>query len=325
MFVALLEADPTFGAVRDGVVELLSDLNGIGRLVFFAVIAFGLLGFLHLALGRPAHAVPRSATAAGERSHTDLERLIVLGAVATVFGLFLVLQLSYLFGNPGARAGSGVTLAEAVHRGFVEMSIVVALTGAIIVGFERRAARGPRERLVTGITFLVLAECLVLLASAYFRVTAYEAAYGYTVFRIYVRLYVACLAIATFLLAGELVRGLEVARLCWRVSLAALAALVVLGYWNFSAWIVRANVDRFVDSGRIDVRYLEHTGGDGVPELVRALPRLNPADRAAILGDLRTGGMSRELAATPAPTWFEWNLRRSAARAARREVYPDGE
>jgi two-component system, OmpR family, sensor histidine kinase BaeS len=322
VFVALLgQADPTFGAVRDGFVDLLSNLNGIGRVVFFAIVAFGLLGFLHLDLGRPARAAPLPATDA-ERTHTEVERLIVLGSVASVFGLFLVLQLSYLFGNPGARVGSGVTLAEAVHRGFVEMSIVVALTVVIIVGLDRRAARGAHQRLVAGITFLVLAECLVLLASAYFRVTAYEAAYGYTDFRLYVRLYVACLAIVTFLLAGELARGLELARLCWRVSLAALAALVVLGYWNFSAWIVRANVDRFTASGRIDVRYLEQTGGDGVPELVRALPRLNPADRAAVVEELRTGRMSRGLTATPA--WFEWNLRRSAAQTARQEVLTDG-
>ena len=320
VFVALLgQADPTFGAIRDGFIDLLSNLNGIGRVVFFGVVAFGLLGFLHLDLGRQARAAPPAATDAAERTHTDLERLIVLGSVAGVFGLFLVLQLSYLFGNPGGRVGSGVTLAEAVHRGFVEMSLVVALTVAVIVGLEQRAARGTRERLVAGITFLVLVECLVLLASAYYRVTAYEAAYGYTVFRIYVRLYVACLAIVTLLLAGELATGLELARLCWRVSLAALAALVVLGYWNFSAWIVHANVERYARSGRIDFGYLARTGGDGLPELVRALPVLAPADREAVLTDLK---VRREPTATPA--WFEWNLRRSAARAARQEVLTDG-
>ena len=71
------------------------------------------------------------------RSFADEERLIVLSSVALLFAVFLVLQLSYLFGNPGGRAGSGMTLAEAVHRGFGELTIVVTLCAWIIIASDR--------------------------------------------------------------------------------------------------------------------------------------------------------------------------------------------
>jgi hypothetical protein len=322
VFVALLgEADPTLATVRDSVVDLIANLNGIGRVVFCVVVALAALGFLHGAL-RPASGLTGDSDAPGRSPrHTDLERMIVLGSVAVLFATFLLLQLSYLFGNPGAQHGSGVTLAQAVHRGFGEISVVVALTTAIIALLDRDALRGARERWAQALAFCVLAECLLLLASAYYRVSAYEQAYGYTVFRMYVRLYVGVLALATLLLARELATGLDLARFCWRAAVAGLAALAILSYWNYSAWIVRANVDRFVRTGQIDLGYLEHADVNGLPELVRSLPQLAPDARATLTVWLRERSLPAR--APAAFAWFEWNLRRAEARTAQREAAHD--
>ena len=107
--------------------------------------------------------------------------------------------------------------------------------------------------------------------------------------------------------------------------LAALAVLAVLGYWNYSAWIVNANIERFVQSGRLDGDYLASTGPNGLPALVTSLPRLGAAGRAqlrlALCGDL--GTPCRETAVAPESSWYEWNLRRFAARAASKELLHD--
>ena len=323
LFALLGEADPTFGTLRDSIVTLLTSLQGLGRLVFLLCIAFGCLGYLNLAR---RHAGSRDSDSKPDEfiaRHTDTERLIVLVAVAILFGAFLGLQVSYLFGNPGARVGSGVTLAEAVHRGFIEMTIVVALTAAVIVVLDRDARRGGREVLVRSISGLVLVECLVILASAYARLSAYESAYGYTEFRIYVRLYIGFLGVTLTLVCAELNRGIVVARLLWHTSLAALTALVVLGYWNHSAWIVRANLERYSRTGQLDVDYLARTDNDGIPELVRQLAALDTGMhaqiRTAVCNVWRKGECSGspDRARTP---WFEWNLRRSAAANAIKEL-----
>ena len=321
LFLLLGEADPTFAAVREAIRGLLMNLSGLGRAVFGLIIATGCLGYLNLARRQAVQPAVWRETRVPAPRHTDLERLIVLGSVATLFAVFLLLQVSYLFGNPGARVGSGVTLAEAVHRGFTEMSLVVAFVAALLAVLERRAYRGARGSWVAAVSALVIIECLVLLASAYFRLMAYEAAYGYTEPRIYVRLYIGFLAATIVLLAFELARGIDAARLCWRVSVAALGALAVLGYWNYSAWIVDANLERYARSGQLDLEYLAQTGTNGLPALAGSLARLDPPQRARLVGLVCGGAGARcGLAAEPEPAWFEWNLRRATARHAREEL-----
>jgi hypothetical protein len=318
LFIALLgQADPTLGALRDSVVDLVTHLEGIGRVAFFGFVALASLGFLHL--GTRPRAAPAEYGGATRR-HTDVERIIVLGSVALLFATFLLLQLSYLFGSEGIRPGSGVTLAQAVHRGFGEISIVVSLTAAILAVLERDALRGGRERWVRAAALIVLVECLVLLASAYYRVVVYEDAYGYTVFRLYVRLYVGVLAVVVLLLGYELLGALDVPRLCWRSAVTAILALAVTGYWNYSAWVVHANIVRFDRSGRIDACYLMDSGVNGLPELVHALPRLAAPDREALTNWIRDRGSSLLPEPRREYAWYEWNLRRAAARAAHREL-----
>ncbi len=308
------EADPTLGAARDAVFRLIVGLDGIGRIAFFALVAFAVLGFLH----RTSRGAGREddEPQAGARRHTDLERLIVVGSVAALFATFLALQLASLFGNPGARTGSGVTLAQAVHRGFTEISVVVALTSAIIALLERGAVRGPRERWVRAVEFAVIGACLLLLASAYFRLSQYELAYGYTAFRMYVRLYIGALAIVSILLGHELIVGIDVDRYCWRAAVTFLATLAILGFWNYPAWIVRANVERYVQSGQIDLRYLARTGPNGIPALVESLGYLGPDERRAlapVVAPERSDGGSH---GSPGRPWYEWNLRRTQADTA---------
>ena len=322
LFALLGEADQTLGALRASIITLVTSLEGLGRLVFLLCVAFGCLGYLNLAHRYARTSCPDPEPNGRVARYTDTERLIVLGSVAILFGVFLGLQVSYLFGNPGARAGSGVTLAEVVHRGFVEMTVVVALAAAVIVVLDRNARRGGREVLVRAVSGVVLLECLVILVSAYHRLSAYESAYGYTEFRIYVRLYVCFLGVSLVLLGAEFARGIDVGRLLWRNCVAALATLVVLGYWNHSAWIVRANLERYSRTGQLDVDYLGRTDNDGIPELVRALPGLDSRTRAEVRATLcaapRKAACSGVPGATAAP-WFEWNLRRAAAANAIKE------
>lgn len=315
ILVALLgEADPSFRSFRDAAWDLVTNLTGLGRVIFGVAVALLSVGYLGLLRQEGARPFRWRLADTPEPRHTDVERLIVLGSVAALFALFLVLQVASLFGNPGGRPGSGVTLAEAVHRGFTEMSVGVALVAAVLALLERRALRGAREAWVAATVSIVIIECLVLLASAYHRLVAYEEAYGYTELRMAVRLYIGFLGVTVALLAVELNRGFDAARLCWRVVVAALAALAVAGYWNYSAWIVGANIERYSRTGNLDAAYLARTEDDGLPELVALLPRLGASSRAELL--TKIGGEP----GADSSAWFEWNLRRSAARAARREI-----
>ena len=102
-------------------------------------------------------------------------------------------------------------------------------------------------------------------------------------------------------------------------SVAVVVAFSALVYWNCDAWVVRANLDRFAITRKLDVSYLARgLSADGYPALVQALPRMKPDDRASVVAKLNSA-VSRERL-TASSQWFEWNLRRDRAMDALRSV-----
>ncbi len=315
-FLLLGAADPTLAAWRDALGELLGDSSMIGRLLLFALLFTALLGLYGIALRAPPVSAldplrqPRAAL-------TDVERTIVLGSVAALFGLFLGLQVSYLFGNPGETPGSGLTFAEALHRGFGEITIVVTLCAWLIIALDRHAIRGTREPVVRVLEVLVVAACALLLASAYHRLVSYEAAYGYTTLRLYVAIYIAAAAMALALLAWEIWRGIDLVRLTRRIMVVAVLALCTPIYWNSAAWVVRQNLARRHSTDNIDTAYWPNgLSADAVPEIVAALPLLPRAQAEELARNLKQRYTSLSDPAGKHSRWYEWNLRREAARSA---------
>ena len=87
------------------------------RLAFFATLLVAALGGGGIILRREPVRIPGPAAPTAGARLGDTERLIILGSVVALFAAFLLLQLSYLFGNAPARIGSGVTFAEYARRG----------------------------------------------------------------------------------------------------------------------------------------------------------------------------------------------------------------
>ena len=171
----------------------------------------------------------------------DTERLVVLGAVGTLFAGFLLLQLSYLFGNAPVVAGSGVTFSEYARRGFAELSTVATLCTILLLTLEHWAARGPRERWARLLAIAVVVEVEILLISALRRLWLYESAYGFTTARLYAHVYMVGVALFLGLLGWRLSRGLKAGWLARRAAAIAAVTMIVLIYWNHEAWIVRQN------------------------------------------------------------------------------------
>jgi two-component system sensor histidine kinase BaeS len=315
-FLLLASADPTLAAWRRDWIEVLANLSIVPRAVFFVGLTGVLLGFYGVALREPDSRLADLESSPGRAVLSTVERAIVLGSVAGLFALFLSLQVSYLFGNPGGRPGSGLSYAEAVHRGFGELTIVVTLCAWLILACDRLAIRGSRERRIGLLGGLLVAECALLLASAWLRLHAYQTAYGYTTYRVYVAIYIAAAALALVALALEIGRGIDLARLTRRICCIAVLAICAPVYWNSAAWVVRRNLDRYATTGQIDTDYLAYQlSADGAPEIVASLPRLEPKAAARLVHALRQRH-ARDGAGKPSDAWFEWNPRRAEARAA---------
>jgi hypothetical protein len=287
------------------------------KLIFFGMLLTAALGAYGAALAGKAIGIP---SLSGVRSRAPFrfgstERLIVLGSVASLFALFLLLQLSYLFGNAPAVAGSGITFAEYARRGFGELTVVTTACTLLLVFLHRRAEPGPREATIGVIQLVLVGELLLLVVSAVRRVWLYEAAYGFTTSRVYAQAYMLIVAVVLLVLARDVRVGIDLARLVRVGGLAGVLALVTLTYWNHEAWIAERNVERYEATGRLDAVYLaRELSPNAVPTVVAALPRLKSPEAERVRTCLVEAYAGRRY--PDSGRWYEWNLRRSRAARA---------
>ena len=294
--LVLAGADPTLsawlGQLWDGLAQL------IGRAAFFLGLGTVALG----AFGIAARAAdpPRGVRSPMPRTRVgDTERRVIVGAVAGVFGGFLALQPTYLFRDMNALRVSDMTYAEYAHRGFAELTIAATLAVGLVLALDRYTgtADGPAvgpaaSRWRHWGTLLLIGEVLIVLVSAFHRLTIYETAYGYTMWRLYVQAYEIGIAITLVILAVEVAQpngGFDARRAARRAGPVAIAFLLLLSFGNPQAWIVRKNVEQYRVTNKLDTRYLASLSLDAAPALMQAMSTLPPACAGHVKQDAGVG------------------------------------
>lgn len=204
----LASADPRFGQLLEKAFSGFLPKNLDERMPRFFwtllgiwLVAGGLVGAL---LRVPSEARP--VRAAAENPLGFIEGAIVLGSVTTVFGAFLGLQVSYLFGgHTRVQNVPNLTYAQYARHGFGELVVVATLTAALIGGLRAGVRRlGWQEKAFSGLSTVNLLMTQVLLVSAWQRMAAYEQAYGATAMRIWVDTFIAWLGLVLLWLIGTL-------------------------------------------------------------------------------------------------------------------------
>jgi len=288
-------ADALFAEWADSLVPDL-ELESFVLRGFIGVAVGGVvLAAAYLALNPPRVDPPEGEARPVTRPFEWLAPVLVVDAV---FAAFLVAQATVIFGGHDyLRRTTGLTYAEYVHEGFGQLTVATVLTFLVIWAAARKAPRttaADRVRLRVALG-LLCAQTLVVVGSALYRMHVYQEAYGFTELRLLVDVFEGWLGL---LIVAVMVGGLSL-RAAWlpRFALLSGASLVLtLAAINPDAWIAQRNVDRYDDTGRLDVSYLRGLSDDAVPVLTTL-----PDDvRGCVLG-------GRELADDD---WLEWNLGR---------------
>ena len=215
------------------------------------------------------------------------EATVVLSGVNLVFGLFVAIQFTYLFGGAANITAAGYTYAQYARRGFGELVAVSIISLGLIMALGTWARRDTRRhsRWFNGLSGLLVAQMGVILASALQRLLLYENAYGFTRLRTYTHVAILWmaglfLAFLVLLLLGRLRRFVLVA------AAAALGFTATLNLLNVDRFIVARNAARLAESGELDLSYLLQLSEDAVPALV-VLGRTAPAEvREALAPEL---------------------------------------
>ena len=329
--VLFASADPIFRRGFDEVVGFRIDLGSLpGRLLFIATIAWLVAGLVAIAArGIPAveaaslGAAAPSTTIGFGRALGTTEALIVLGAVVAIVGLFVSLQVAYLFGGLDTLAAAGMTYSDYARRGYFELVAAAGLAGGLLVFLEYQVVARPRVYVASAVALVVLT--MVLLASAVLRLQLYQDAYGWTELRLYVAVSIAAMT-ATL---GTLAVFLATDRTRWLghvMGVIGLVSLIALNLIAPAAFVAERNLQRIIDpslvppdgEAALDADYLGVLPDDAVPVLVAALPRLPTSEAYRIRNVLER--RERTLTEAAYQTPLSWNLGRERAREALRTV-----
>ncbi len=193
--------------------------------------------------------------------------LTVLFLINIIFAIFSFIQFRYLFGGSSFITPSSFTYAEYARRGFAELVIVTIINFGILI-FGLTFVKKESKKIFTAIrAFLTLLVIFtfVLLVSAFYRMTVYEQAYGFTYLRIFTQAFMVMLF---FLFIVNIIYiwypKLPVIKSYFVISV---AIYIILNFANVDVIIAKNNISRYFESGQIDTAYLKSLSYDAAPEI----------------------------------------------------------
>ena len=305
LFVA---ADSVFQAyVSDAVPDADQLLSHVLLIVVFAWVSGGLL--------REYILKPKTVelTVEPKRTLGGTELTVVLALLDLLFLAFVLVQLRYLFGGQSlVETRTGLTYAEYARHGFFELVAVAGLVLPLLLVADwlRRRDRGRQDALFRVLAGALIVLLFVVMASALQRMRLYQREYGLTELRVYVSGTMLWLAVVFVWAAATVLRG---RRDLFAVGalVSGFAAILAINVINPDALIARTNLDR----ARLDLPYVMNLSDDATPELVKALPTLDPRQRAELNAEL--AARRRE-----SSDWRTWNWSRYRAQQELRKVTP---
>ncbi|MEP0806491.1 MAG: DUF4173 domain-containing protein [Chloroflexota bacterium] len=250
----------------------------IFRLVYILAAAYALAGtYLHAAQksDEPLTGKPLVPAFLG-----FTETAIVLGSVTVLFAAFVVIQFQYFFGGQANINIEGYTYSEYARRGFGELVVVAFFSLLMLLGLGAIAKREneTQQKIFSGFGVALVALVIVMLVSAFQRLTLYEFAYGFSRLRTYTHVFMIWLGL--LLAAVAVLEALRRERaVALAMVLAALGFVISLGVLNVDAFIVRQNVQREAQGGgaaavqdraALDAAYFLTLSDDAVPAMADA-------------------------------------------------------
>ncbi len=242
----------------------------IFRLVIILVLAFVFIGtFLHALEKNDLEKAQQIGKPVFSPFLGWVEGSVVLVLVNLLFVSFVTIQVRYLFGGQANITETGYTYSEYARKGFNELvivtvfSLMIYLALAVISKFSKRW----QKRVFSGLSLMLFGLVLVILASAFQRLSLYEEAYGFTRLRTYTHFFIFWMAA---LLVGSALLEVFNARRRFALLLVifAIGYSITLAIVNVDSYIVQQNIGQAQKNPSIDFEYLSTLSNGAVPTMV---------------------------------------------------------
>jgi len=275
LFVFLLlfsSADLIFQKYVSDLISIDNELEMIFRFILILIVTIVFVGAYAYSFREKEGQITAPQKS---KNHTvgDIEISIILGSVNVLFFIFILIQLAYLFGGESNISVQGFTYAEYARRGFFELIAVAIISLFLLLATEKYVIKKETQHLL-GFKILstaLIIQVILIMASAFTRLSLYEEAYGFTTLRLYSHTFIILLAIIFCLLLYKIHKDKRENTFAFRVFLSLALFLAVMNFLNPDAFIARRNIERFASTGKLDIYYLSRLSDDAIPDIIKGL------------------------------------------------------
>lgn len=186
----------------------------------------------------------------------ETESVIILGGSTLLFLGFILFQAVYLFGGQAAWDKiDGITYAEYAVQGFNELSIIAGLVILLILTF-RYFHTEQVSKWVKGLEVTLIAETLLIIVSAWMRMSLYTDQYGFTDARLFGFWFFVVAAVLLGLLGYHVFKKRAVHTYLLQALMISGAAVLVFSVMTPDALSVRLNLARATEEKPFDTLQL---------------------------------------------------------------------
>ncbi|MFC8684224.1 DUF4153 domain-containing protein [Brevibacillus porteri] len=272
----LSNADSVFGHFLGQIPRRVIDINSleaIFRMMLIAIITILVFAYMYSLFGKREEVVELPVPDDDKKIVWDGVILVtILAIINMVYAAFTYIQISYLFSGAKRVLPDELTYAEYARNGFNELVTVTVINFLILLCTMHFASRAkPMLYRIIQVLLSMLTICTgFMLVSAYFRLSLYEDAYGYTHTRLLAHVFMIFLFVLFIIALLKIWR--DSFSLIKYYAILTLVSYVILNYINMDVIIAKNNVQRYHATGHIDIEYLSELSYDAIPvvmELVR--------------------------------------------------------
>ena len=199
-----------------------------------------------------------------------IESTMVLGSVALLFGFFVMIQFTYLFGGQ-ANIAETLNYSQYARRGFFELVAVAVLVLGMILFFDHITLRRDNRQgiLFRGLAIVIVGLTMVMLVSAWKRMELYELAYGFTYLRVLTHVFMFWLAVLLVFAILDVMR-VRTNIFALGVLLSCIGYIGTLNVMNIDNYIAERNIQAYLAEETevdLDICYLRTLSVDASPAM----------------------------------------------------------
>ena len=166
-------------------------------------------------------------------------------------------------------------------KDFFELIIVAVLSFFLLLSFEKYAIRkhNIHHSSFQVLSTILILQVIVIMLSAFLRLSLYESVYGFTTLRLYSHAFIIFFGSCFCLLLHKIHKDTEETRFVFPFSHEHCFCGRKYECCESDAFIARHNVERFLKTGDVDISYLNSLSDDATPETIKIFDALSEEEK----------------------------------------------